>query len=146
METTTISTNGENLPGDEIQGLVACFPGDKNWDGTPLYFYNGVWYPAVGIRGAISFQQHFIARDDDIIIASMPKSGTTWNPLDQLVSAFHFVRKLKRENVKPLSSIDEGFDNVCRGIQSFGPIWDSVLGYWKASLEDRQGAVLNMKT
>ncbi|KAB5564970.1 hypothetical protein DKX38_005024 [Salix brachista] len=179
----------------------------KNWDGSPLYFYKGVWYPFFAIRGALSFQQHFIARDTDIILASMPKSGTTWlkalafsvvnrsiysptespllttpphdlihffemdlyskhklpdleqlpsprifsshshyeampqsirgsgckivyicrNPLDQLVSYFHFSRKFKRENVKPLSSIDEGFENVCRGIQSQGPFWDSVL-------------------
>ncbi|KAG5249851.1 cytosolic sulfotransferase [Salix suchowensis] len=224
MEATTISPNGERVLRDEIQGLVSGLPGEKNWDGTPLYFYEGVWYPAFGISGAISFQQHFIARDDDIILASMPKSGTTWlkaltfsvvnrniysptesplltttphdlvrnfemvlysknqipdleqlpspricsshshyenlppsirgsgckivyicrNPLDQLVSDFHFIRKWKRENVKPLSSIDEGFDHVCRGIQSFGPFWDIVLGYWKASLE-RPDKVLFLK-
>ncbi|KAL9349378.1 hypothetical protein Peur_056633 [Populus x canadensis] len=57
------------------------------------------------------------------------------NPLDQVVSYFHLARKFKRENVKPLSSIDEGFDNVCLGILSQGPFWDTVLGYWKASLE-----------
>ncbi|KAG5249837.1 cytosolic sulfotransferase [Salix suchowensis] len=78
MEATTISPNGESVLRDEIQGLVAGLPGEKHWDGTPLYFYEGVWYPAYGISGAISFQQHFIARDDDIILASMPKSGTTW--------------------------------------------------------------------
>ncbi|KAB5564969.1 hypothetical protein DKX38_005023 [Salix brachista] len=224
METTTISSNGENVPTNEIQGLVAGCPSEKNWDGSPLYFYKGVWYPFFAIRGALSFQQHFIARDTDIILASMPKSGTTWlkalafsvvnrniysptespllttpshdlvrffeidlysksqlpdleqlpsprifsshchyetlpqsirspgckivyicrNPLDQLVSYFHFSRKFKRENVKPLSSIDEGFENVCRGIQSQGPFWDSALGYWKASLE-RPDKVLFLK-
>uniref|UniRef100_A0A6N2JWU2 Sulfotransferase n=1 Tax=Salix viminalis TaxID=40686 RepID=A0A6N2JWU2_SALVM len=225
ISTTTISSNGENVPRDEIQGLVAGCPSEKNWDGSPLYFYKGVWYPFFAIRGALSFQQHFIARDTDIILTSMPKSGTTWlkalafsvvnrniysptespllttpshdlvrffeidlysksqlpdleqlpsprifsshshyetlpqsirsspgckivyicrNPLDQLVSYFHFSRKFKRENVKPLSSIDEGFDNVCRGIQSQGPFWDSVLGYWKASLE-RPDKVLFLK-
>ncbi|KAH8512644.1 hypothetical protein Peur_056632 [Populus x canadensis] len=224
METTTISSNGESEVKDEIQGLVASFPSEKNWDGAPLYFYKGVWYPVFAIRGALSFQQHFIAQDTDIILASMPKSGTTWlkaltfsvvnrniyspkespllttpphelvrffemdlysknqlpdliqlpsprifsshshygtlpqsirdsgckivyicrNPLDQVVSYFHFARKFKRENVKPLSSIDEGFDNVCLGIQSYGPFWDSVLGYWKASLE-RPDKVLFLK-
>ncbi|KAF9686305.1 hypothetical protein SADUNF_Sadunf03G0145000 [Salix dunnii] len=224
METTTISSKGESVLRDEIQDLVAGFPSAKNWDGTPLYFYKGVWYPVFGIRGALSFQQHFIARDTDIILASMPKSGTTWlkalafsvvnrniysptespllttpphdlvrffemdlysksqlpdlehlpaprifsshthyeilppsirgssckivyicrNPLDQLVSYFHFARKFKRENVKPLTSIDEGFDNICRGIQSYGPFWESVLGYWKASLE-RPDKVLFLK-
>jgi hypothetical protein len=224
METTTISSNEESEVKDEIQGLIASFPSEKNWDGSPLYFYKGVWYPFFAIRGALSFQQHFIAHDTDIILASMPKSGTTWlkaltfsvvnrniyspkespllstpphelvrffemdlyskkqlpdleqlpspricsshshyetlpqsirdsgckivyicrNPLDQVVSYFHFARKFKRENVKPLSSIDEGFDNVCLGIQSYGPFWDSVLGYWKASLE-RPDKVLFLK-
>ncbi|KAG5249853.1 Sulfotransferase 2A [Salix suchowensis] len=78
METTTISSNGENVPTDEIQGLVAGCPSEKNWDGSPLYFYKGVWYPFFAIRGALSFQKHFTARDTDIILASMPKSGTTW--------------------------------------------------------------------
>ncbi|CAK7336395.1 unnamed protein product [Dovyalis caffra] len=36
------------------------------------------------------------------------------------------------------------FDNVCRGIQSHGPFWDSVLGYWKASFE-RPDKVLFLK-
>ncbi|KAB5564965.1 hypothetical protein DKX38_005019 [Salix brachista] len=66
------------------------------------------------------------------------------NPLDQLVSYFHFARKFKRENVKPLTSIDEVFDNVCLGIRSFGPFWDTVLGYRKASLE-RPDKVLFLK-
>uniref|UniRef100_A0A6N2KGF9 Sulfotransferase n=1 Tax=Salix viminalis TaxID=40686 RepID=A0A6N2KGF9_SALVM len=224
METTTFSSNGESVPTDEIQDLVAGLPGEKNWDGSPLYFYEGAWYPLLAMRGAISFQQHFIARDSDIILASMPKSGTTWlkalafsvvnrniysptespllttpshdlvrffeidlysksqlpdlehlpaprifsshmhyetltqsirgsgckivyicrNPLDQLVSDFHFSRKFKGENGKPLSSIDDDFDNVCLGIKSFGPFWDSVLGYWKASL-DRPDKVLFLK-
>lgn len=224
METTTISSNGESEVKDEIQGLIASFPSERNWDGSPLYFYEGVWYPFFAIRGALSFQQHFIAQDTDIILASMPKSGTTWlkaltfsvvnrniyspkespllttpphelvrffemdlysknqlpdlkqlpsprifsshshygslpqsirdsgckivyicrNPLDQVVSYFHFARKFKRGNFKPLSSIDEGFDNVCLGILSHGPFWDNVLGYWKASLE-RPDKVLFLK-
>ncbi|CAK7336392.1 unnamed protein product [Dovyalis caffra] len=52
----------------------------------------------------------------------------------------------KRENAtgQPLSSIDEGFENICSGVQSYGPFWDSVLGYWKASLE-RPDKVLFLK-
>ncbi|KAJ6944339.1 cytosolic sulfotransferase 15-like [Populus alba x Populus x berolinensis] len=177
MEKNTISSNGESELKDEIQGLVASFPSERNWDGAPLYFYKGVWYPVFAIRGALSFQQHFIAQDTDIILASMPKSGTTWlkaltelyskNQLPDLKqlpsprifsshshygtlpqsirdSGCKIVYICRRENVKPLSSIDEGFDNVCLGIQSYGPFWDSVLGYWKASLE-RPDKVLFLK-
>ncbi|THG05616.1 hypothetical protein TEA_000801 [Camellia sinensis var. sinensis] len=32
-------------------------------------------------------------------------------------------------------SLDEDFDMSCRGIRLYGPIWDHVLGYWKASQE-----------
>ncbi|CAK7336387.1 unnamed protein product [Dovyalis caffra] len=225
METAKmISSNRESKPKNDLQDLLATLPSEKDWDGAPLYFYKGVWYPVFAIRGALSFQQHFIAQDTDIILASMPKSGTTWlkaltfsvvnrniyspkespllttpphelvrfcemdlyskiqlpdieklpsprifsshfhyetlplsirdsnckivyicrNPLDQLVSYFHFARKFERENMEPLSSIDEGFDNVCSGIQCYGPFWDSVLGYWKASIE-RPDKVLFLK-
>ncbi|KAJ4827280.1 hypothetical protein Tsubulata_031189 [Turnera subulata] len=206
---------------DHLQELLLTLPREKNWDG-PQYLYKGVWCPAFAISGVIHFQQHFTAHDTDVIIASMPKSGTTWlkaltfsvvnrnlynhpkeshpllttpphelvpffemdlylrnknpslenfpaprifgthihydslpqsirdskckivytcrNPLDQIVSLFHFSRKFIRrsENVeeeRPLSSIEEGFENLCRGVQGYGPFWDNVLGYWKASQE-----------
>ncbi|KAJ6934417.1 cytosolic sulfotransferase 15 [Populus alba x Populus x berolinensis] len=231
---------------EDLQELIVNLPREKNLDGTnSLYLFKGAWVSAYVLRAVDSFQRHFNAQDTDIIVASMPKSGTTWlkaltfsvakrhlydtrespllttpphelvpffetdlymkdphpnleqlppprifgchshfanlpesirnskckvvyicrnpldqvvsffqsgckivyicrNPLDQLVSYFHFARKFQRENVKPLSSIDEGFDNVCLGIQSYGPFWDSVLGYWKASLE-RPDKVLFLK-
>ncbi|GFP81455.1 cytosolic sulfotransferase 15 [Phtheirospermum japonicum] len=33
-------------------------------------------------------------------------------------------------------SLDEAFNMLCRGVHSFGPIWDHVLGYWNAHLEN----------
>jgi hypothetical protein len=42
METTTISSNEESEVKDEIQGLIASFPSEKNWDGSPLYFYSRI--------------------------------------------------------------------------------------------------------
>ncbi|THG05612.1 hypothetical protein TEA_000797 [Camellia sinensis var. sinensis] len=32
-------------------------------------------------------------------------------------------------------SLDEDFDMFCRVIKLYGPFWDHVLGYWKASQE-----------
>ncbi|KAL3609302.1 hypothetical protein D5086_000322 [Populus alba] len=71
------------------------------------------------------------------------------NPLDQAVSDFVFVRNRAPGIANPLSSpsssiIDEGFENICRGVQSYGPFWNSVLSYWKASLE-RPDKVLFLK-
>ncbi|KAA8515624.1 hypothetical protein F0562_018765 [Nyssa sinensis] len=57
------------------------------------------------------------------------------NPLDQLISHWHFVSKLRRANVDPLP-FEQVFEYFCSGKHNFGPFWDHVLGYWKASLEN----------
>ncbi|KAJ0905736.1 putative quercetin-3-sulfate 4'-sulfotransferase [Helianthus annuus] len=30
---------------------------------------------------------------------------------------------------------EEAFEEFCHGISNYGPYWDHILGYWKASLE-----------
>lgn len=42
------------------------------------------------------------------------------------------------------SSMEEFIDYCCRGIEAYGPFWDHLLGYWKASLE-RPEKVLFLK-
>ncbi|XP_062099670.1 cytosolic sulfotransferase 15-like [Humulus lupulus] len=51
--------------------------------------YQGFWTPTSSLKSIISFQTQFEARDDDILLASCPKSGTTW--LKSLV--FAIVRR-----------------------------------------------------
>lgn len=68
----------ETVKEDNLQEFLLTLPSEKNWDGSPLLLFNQTWYPANSIRGAVSFQQNFRAQDSDIILASMPKSGTTW--------------------------------------------------------------------
>ncbi|XP_042495131.1 cytosolic sulfotransferase 8-like [Macadamia integrifolia] len=47
--------------------------------GEPMYQYQGFWYSSrVGSVGPLAVQDHFRARASDILIASIPKSGTTW--------------------------------------------------------------------
>ncbi|PSS24510.1 Cytosolic sulfotransferase [Actinidia chinensis var. chinensis] len=56
------------------------------------------------------------------------------NPWDQLVSFWHFsTSAAKRWSTEYSISLDETLDMFCRGVISFGPFWDHVLGYWKAS-------------
>lgn len=43
-----------------------------------LYLYQGFWFSPVFLRGTISAQEQFIARPNDIILCSAPKTGTTW--------------------------------------------------------------------
>ena len=54
---------------------------------------------------------------------------------DAFVSLWYFVADLQRSrNIEPLS-LEEAFELFCNGISSYGPYWDHVLGYWRASLE-----------
>ncbi|MBA0608477.1 hypothetical protein Godav_020693 [Gossypium davidsonii] len=56
------------------------------------------------------------------------------DPKDVLVSKWHFANKLRPKGVPPLS-LEEAFDLFSKGVSHYGPFWDHVLGYWKASLE-----------
>ncbi|EYU27151.1 hypothetical protein ABFS82_02G128100 [Erythranthe guttata] len=49
-----------------------------NWDGSPMVKYRGFWYLKRFIRQELSSHKHFKARDSDIILSTLPKSGTTW--------------------------------------------------------------------
>ncbi|KAL7177387.1 hypothetical protein ACSBR2_030694 [Camellia fascicularis] len=65
------------------------------------------------------------------------------NPLDQFISFSHFACKLSNRPFDP-SFIEESFDMFCRGVFAYGPFWDHVLEYWKASRE-RPDKVLFLK-
>ncbi|KAM1237869.1 hypothetical protein TB2_038669 [Malus domestica] len=58
------------------------------------------------------------------------------NPKDGFISLWKFGNKVKPVNtgLAPLS-IEEAFELFCRGVYPYGPYWDHVLGFWKASLE-----------
>ncbi|XP_027082367.2 cytosolic sulfotransferase 15-like [Coffea arabica] len=62
---------------DEFQELLQTIP-KVNWDGRWLYYYNNFWCPERVLKSTIFFQRNFKAKDSDIILASIPKSGTTW--------------------------------------------------------------------
>ena len=47
---------------------------------------------------------------------------------------FFFLEK-RKSNENEAISIEEGFELFCQGKSRFGPIWEHVLGYWRASLE-----------
>ncbi|XP_042495133.1 cytosolic sulfotransferase 5-like [Macadamia integrifolia] len=58
---------------------ATTLPIAKGLLGEPMYQYQGFWYCSrlVGV-GPLAVQDHFKARASDILIASIPKSGTTW--------------------------------------------------------------------
>ncbi|XP_028753070.1 cytosolic sulfotransferase 15 [Neltuma alba] len=58
--------------------LLLSLPRKKGWTNPDIYLYKGIWYGPARVKAVYSFQKHFQAKDNDIIIASAPKSGTTW--------------------------------------------------------------------
>ncbi|KAF4352097.1 hypothetical protein F8388_000789 [Cannabis sativa] len=49
-------------------------------DQNPYYCYQGFWVHKFVLKGIISFQTQFVARDDDILLASCPKSDFSGFP------------------------------------------------------------------
>ncbi|KAK9055006.1 hypothetical protein SSX86_026085 [Deinandra increscens subsp. villosa] len=56
------------------------------------------------------------------------------NPKDVLISKWLFMSKLRPKDIPPLS-LDEAFELFSLGVSEFGPFWEHVLSYWRASLE-----------
>ncbi|KAH7536702.1 hypothetical protein FEM48_Zijuj03G0014400 [Ziziphus jujuba var. spinosa] len=216
-ENSTISSTSSLKEEEEIkkkvEELLQTLPAEIKSDGTPLYLYEGCWVPFYAIRGLLASNFHFQAKDNDILLASLPKSGTTWlkalifsivnrhrftfentpvlnthphklmyflefdhyqngnlpkdldqlpqprmfsshchydslpqsiknseckivyvcrNPMDNLISLWHFLRSHRHDEQ---AQMDESFEKFCSGAHGFGPFWDSILGYWKVSLE-----------
>ncbi|KAI4332936.1 hypothetical protein L6164_017803 [Bauhinia variegata] len=64
--------------GHEFKEWLASLPKEKSFAPSGITFYQDFWCPTMLLQNVISFQNHFHAHDQDIILASKPKSGTTW--------------------------------------------------------------------
>ncbi|XP_021752705.1 cytosolic sulfotransferase 5-like [Chenopodium quinoa] len=88
---------------DEFKQGEIALQKDQLWFGYPLHFYQGFWCLNMISDITISFQTNFQAQDTDVILASLPKTGTTW--LKSLL--FSIVNRKKYSDVSqhPLHSI-----------------------------------------
>ncbi|KAJ0248039.1 Cytosolic sulfotransferase 9 [Hirschfeldia incana] len=62
---------------EETKTLISSLPSTKDFLGK-LYNYQGCWYYPNTLLGVLNFQKGFKPQQTDIILASYPKSGTTW--------------------------------------------------------------------
>lgn len=187
---------------------------------TRAYEYQGFWFRVEPLTGLMWAQEHFIPQPASTLVASYPKTGTTWlkalafsiatrnkydissnplqtalshdcmpyleldiprnpshkyypemplfsthvpytslpesttasdckivyicrDPTDTFVSWWHFVQKLALKDTE-FVPIEEGFQQFSEGYSVYGPYWEHILGYWRASLE-RPGKILFLK-
>ncbi|KAG5603627.1 hypothetical protein H5410_025119 [Solanum commersonii] len=62
---------------DEGKKLLLTLPKERGWLASHSYNYQGFWATPRIIQGVIACQQQFQAQDSDIILVTIPKSGTT---------------------------------------------------------------------
>ncbi|KAL8206131.1 hypothetical protein R6Q57_009682 [Mikania cordata] len=98
-------------------------------------------------RDRYSFSNHYLHNNSpqstfpSLDVESYPMTDFTTFPAPRLFGT-HFTRTLlpacmsscKSKDLPPLSS-DEAFELFCLGVLEFGPFWEHVLSYWRASLE-----------
>ncbi|KAL1202357.1 Cytosolic sulfotransferase 1 [Cardamine amara subsp. amara] len=63
---------------EETKTLMSSLRSNIDKQGNKLFNYQGCWYYSGTLQGVLNFQRNFKPQDSDIIIASFPKSGTTW--------------------------------------------------------------------
>ncbi|KAG2302003.1 hypothetical protein Bca52824_030654 [Brassica carinata] len=62
----------------ETRDLLSSLPSEKGWLVSKMYQFEGSWLTQGLVQGIVNCQKHFEANDSDIILATIPKSGTTW--------------------------------------------------------------------
>ncbi|XP_037494065.1 cytosolic sulfotransferase 17-like, partial [Jatropha curcas] len=122
----------------ECQQIISDLPKETSWQN---YFYYCKGRPKRPPQKSIVIYSCCLCFP--VPYASLPKSIVKCStckiiymcrdPKDVFVSLWHFISKHLETDVM---SWEEAFDKFCTGFSGYGPFWDNILGYWKASLEN----------
>ncbi|KAM0895515.1 hypothetical protein ACQ4PT_023781 [Festuca glaucescens] len=109
LQVTTVPA--ERLPEEHDDAMLVSALPIKLAAGTKLKLrsYQGFWLPERFVPAAIAMQRRLVLRPDDVVIASLPK----------------------RQGGPPRRAPVPA--PVRLGGNTYGPFWDHVIGYWRAS-------------
>ncbi|KAG8391083.1 hypothetical protein BUALT_Bualt01G0150900 [Buddleja alternifolia] len=68
----------ETLSTEFFDELLSSLPKEKGQRTPDIFLYQGFWCQPKEIQAIISIQKHYTAEGTDLILATIPKSGTTW--------------------------------------------------------------------
>ncbi|KAK4567949.1 hypothetical protein RGQ29_003638 [Quercus rubra] len=126
---------------NKYEEIIATLPRSnrRHWI-VDLNQYEGFWFPLRPLEGLLLAQDYFKPQPNDVILSSLPKSGTTW--LKALTFAI-LTRSSFGVQTSTMEGLDlkEAFELFCEGVSIAGPYWNNVLGYWRASLESPERTV-----
>ncbi|KAI5670301.1 hypothetical protein M9H77_10665 [Catharanthus roseus] len=63
---------------EEEDRWVSELPRARFWDAMDICLWEGIWFEPGLVKPALNFKTNFEAQNEDILLASPPKTGTTW--------------------------------------------------------------------